>query len=257
MAKSMYEYVKGFEISDEILPNTWIVVRIDGKNFHKFSDSHHFAKPNDKRSLDLMNKAATSVMSEVNDIILAYGQSDEYSLVFRRDTKLYKRRLSKILTNVCSLFTSSFVFFWKDFFPDVNMMYPPSFDGRIVVYPTNKNVRDYLSWRQVDCHINNLYNTTFWALVQKGNLSRKEAEEKIRYTMSSEKNEILFSQFGINYKNEHEQFRKGTFIIREKLHKQPVNIENSNGTDNGLYILHIDIVGDKFWKENPHVLGED
>lgn len=257
MAKSAYEYVKTFEMNDQILPNAWIVVRIDGKNFHKFSDSHQFVKPNDKRSLDLMNKAATSVMSEINDIILAYGQSDEYSFVFHRNTRLYKRRLSKILTNVCSLFTSSFVFFWKDFFHGVNMIYPPSFDGRIVVYPTNKNIRDYLSWRQVDCHINNLYNTTFWTLVQKGNLSRQEAEEKIRYTESKEKNEILFSAFGINYNKEEEQFRKGTFIIREKLHKQPMNIGNSSLADNGLYILHIDIVGKKFWEENPHVLGED
>ena len=25
------------------------------------------------------------------------------------------------------------------------------FDGRVVLYPTEKNLRDYLSWRQADC----------------------------------------------------------------------------------------------------------
>ena len=27
----------------------------------------------------------------------------------------------------------------------------PSFDGRVVQYPSVGNLRDYMSWRQVDC----------------------------------------------------------------------------------------------------------
>jgi hypothetical protein len=34
MAKSRYEYVKLFEKDDSLLPNTWIVVRLDGRGFH-------------------------------------------------------------------------------------------------------------------------------------------------------------------------------------------------------------------------------
>ena len=30
-----FEYVKTFEQPDILLPNTWIVVRIDGRGFHK------------------------------------------------------------------------------------------------------------------------------------------------------------------------------------------------------------------------------
>jgi hypothetical protein len=30
-----FEYVKDFEQPDVLLPNTWIVVRIDGRGFHK------------------------------------------------------------------------------------------------------------------------------------------------------------------------------------------------------------------------------
>ena len=34
------------------------------------------------------------------------------------------------------------------------------FDGRAVLYPSESAVRDYLSWRQVDTHINNqVWNT--------------------------------------------------------------------------------------------------
>ncbi len=35
MAKSKFEYVKKFEQVDSCLPNTWIVVRLDGRCFHK------------------------------------------------------------------------------------------------------------------------------------------------------------------------------------------------------------------------------
>ncbi|KAL8831075.1 MAG: hypothetical protein Q9170_005455 [Blastenia crenularia] len=91
----------------------------------------------------------------------------------------------------------------------------PSFDGRVVQYPSLQNLRDYLSWRQVDCHINNLYNTTFWALVQKGGMGTTQAEEALKGTSAADKNEILFSKFGMNYNNESEQFRKGNVIYRD------------------------------------------
>lgn len=48
MACSRYEYVKDFELEDRIIPNCWIVVRIDGKSFHRFSKEHNFVKPNDE-----------------------------------------------------------------------------------------------------------------------------------------------------------------------------------------------------------------
>lgn len=47
-------------------------------NETRFSERHQFEKPNDRRALDLMNKCAETVMTEIHDIILAYGQSDEY-----------------------------------------------------------------------------------------------------------------------------------------------------------------------------------
>lgn len=179
MAKSRFEYVKKFEVDDKLFLNSWIVLRIDGKGFHKFSDKHNFKKPNDLNALNLMNACAKRVIQDFNEIILAYGQSDEYSFIFRRDTKCYNRRQSKILTNVVSLFTSSYVFYWKQFMSN-ELLYAPSFDGRIILYPTDQNLKDYLSWRQADCHINNLYNTCFWQLVQKDGLSPRESEEILR-----------------------------------------------------------------------------
>lgn len=78
MAKSKYEYVKHFESDEVLLRQTWTVVRLDGRGFHQFTKMHEFRKPNDPRALQLMNAAAQAVMMEYTDIVLAYGQSDEY-----------------------------------------------------------------------------------------------------------------------------------------------------------------------------------
>uniref|UniRef100_A0AAG5DXE3 Probable tRNA(His) guanylyltransferase n=1 Tax=Anopheles atroparvus TaxID=41427 RepID=A0AAG5DXE3_ANOAO len=167
MALSRFEYVKQFEHEDKLLSNCWIVVRIDGKGFHRFCNVHKFDKPNDPDALQLMNMAGMTVMQEFNEIAVAFGQSDEYSFVFRRDASIYQRRRDKLVSYVASLFTSAYMFHWDRIFHSRSLVirYPPSFDARAVLYPTDDNLRDYLSWRQADVHVNNLYNTTFWNLV--------------------------------------------------------------------------------------------
>lgn len=41
------------------------------------------------------------------------------------------------------------------------------------------------------------------------------AEEELKGTVAADKNEILFSRFGINYNNEPDMFRKGSVVFRE------------------------------------------
>lgn len=291
MAKSKFEYVKKFESDDKCLPNSYIVVRIDGKGFHRFSDVHQFKKPNDERSLKLMTKAAERVTKEFNDIIISYGQSDEYSFVFRRETDAYQRRASKLMTNVVSLFASSFVFHWNEFFHDSSLQYPPAFDARVILYPSNKNLRDYLSWRQADCHINNLNNTCFWKLVLEGGLSNHDAQQRLKTMLSSDKNEMLFSEFKTNYNDLPQIFRKGTVIVKELLSiDEEINNESSETSSKilltndfeetgdcqelkknkhrkkrltsvkknavQLNFYNTDIIGDTFWNERPQLLRD-
>lgn len=76
------------------------------------------------------------------------------SLLLAQRYSLMTAVVSKILTTVVSTFTSYYVYHWPTFFSgeDQGLSPPlPSFDGRVVLYPSTKNIRDYLSWRQVDC----------------------------------------------------------------------------------------------------------
>jgi tRNA(His) guanylyltransferase len=149
MAKSKYEYVKAFEQPDNLLPHCWIVIRVDGKGFTKFCDAHGFEKPNDARALHLMDAAALEVMQAFAEIRLAYGESDEYSFVFAKDSKLYDRRASKLSSLVVSLFSASYVRQWGAYFPVTPLKSTPCFDSRAVCYPSDRVLRDYLAWRQV------------------------------------------------------------------------------------------------------------
>lgn len=55
------------------------------------------------------------------------------------------------MTNMASYFASCYVFHWPEYFVEKRLEYPPTFDGRVILYPTETNLRDYLSWRQADC----------------------------------------------------------------------------------------------------------
>ncbi|TNY21215.1 tRNAHis guanylyltransferase [Rhodotorula diobovata] len=222
MAGSRYAYVKSFEIADPLLPSTFFVVRIDGKGFHGFSKLHDFDKPNDVRALNLMNEAARRVVGgrELNgECVVAFGESDEYSFVFKRTCRLHGRRASKIVTLVVSVFTAAYTALWPQFFPNspLALDHLPVFDGRVVQYTNELEIQDYLRWRQVDTHINNMYNTVFWALVLQGGRTEQQAEQELRGTISSQKQEILFSQFGINYNTVDAMFRKGSIVIWEEV----------------------------------------
>lgn len=95
-----------------------------------------------------MNEAALHVMKTFSDLWIAYGQSDEYSFVLRRDSELYKRRSDKISSMIVSTFSSAYTFYFQQImnFPLV-VTHLPIFDARCVCYPDLLIVKDYLAWR--------------------------------------------------------------------------------------------------------------
>ncbi|EME46476.1 hypothetical protein DOTSEDRAFT_51953 [Dothistroma septosporum NZE10] len=290
MANTEFGYVRNFEVHDSIAPSNWIVVRIDGRGFSKLCKKYHFTKPNDKRALDLMNAAAAEVVKSFVDIVVAYGQSDEYSFVFHENTTLFERRREKLSTSVATMFTAEYCMLWPQFmrreegderFAEkgdvIELERPwPTFDGRCVAYPRCRILRDYLKWRQADCHINNLYNTTFWNMVLKGGMSGTEAELELKGTLARDKNEILWSRFGVNYNAELEVFKKGSVIYRDlgvedrerKVNgdgggkaategsRSQVEKERKRKLKARIVVEHVDIIQDAFWERRPWILAE-
>ncbi|XP_062147528.1 tRNA(His) guanylyltransferase 1-like isoform X2 [Alnus glutinosa] len=253
------EYVRSFQFENKLMPSTWIVVRIDGCHFHRFSEVHEFEKPNDKQALNLMNSCAVAVLDEIQDIIFAYGVSDEYSFALKKDSQFYQRRASEIVSVIVSFFSSIYVTKWKEFFPRKELKYPPSFDGRVVCYPSSKILQDYLAWRQVDCHINNQYNTCFWMLVNKKGKGKSEAQNYLKGTQAREKNELLLKEFNIDYNELEIMFRQGSLAFWEKeeditmTHKNAASLETSHSK---VIVEHCDIIKPDFWEAHPSILNE-
>jgi tRNA(His) guanylyltransferase len=143
------------------------------------------------------------------------------------------------------------------------------FDGRVICYPTDEILKDYLSWRQADCHINNLYNTCFWNLVNQAGRTPKEAESDLKGTVSADKNEMLFAKFGINYNNIEPVYRKGTILIQaeddedqsEKMNEDE-SLENMRGENLvqktlrawGVQALHDDLISADFWQKHSSIM---
>lgn len=60
---------------------------------------------------------------------------------------------------------------------------------------------------------------------------------------------MLFQEFGINYNNEPPLFRKGTTLIRKLI------ADGTGRLKTAVVPLVDDIIGDRFWEENPEVIG--
>jgi len=134
----------------------------------------------------------------------------------------------------------------------------PAFDARAVAYPSDAALRDYLSWRQADCHINHQYNLCFWGLVKDLGLSHVEAQAALRGTDTAAKNEIMYARLGRNYNDEPAVLRKGSVCVRDRR----ARVEVSRGVEPRVVVrlrpfvdcLHVDIIGDAFWAARPHFL---
>ncbi|XP_041998461.1 tRNA(His) guanylyltransferase 2-like isoform X1 [Salvia splendens] len=255
--KTTPEDIKSFLHESRLMLCTWIVVRIDGCHFHRFSEVHEFEKPNDAQALNLMNACAVAVLEDFRDIVFAYGVSDEYSFVLNKYSQLYQRCAGDIVSAVVSVFTSTYMMRWNEFFPQKEMEHLPYFDGRAVCYPSSEIVKDYLAWRQVDCHINNQYNTCFWLLVKSGK-SKSEAQINtcdLQRTQTLEKNELLDRLTGVPnyYKSLPPMFCLGSSVFWDKESKL---VDNGEGATGRIVVGHCNIIETGFWEAHPQILDE-
>lgn len=88
--------------------------------------------------------------------------------------------------------------------------------------------------------------------------TRKEANARLNSTVTQDKNEILFSEFGMNYNDLPVAHRKGSVLVRRV---RPVQAKlDASGSpvmrDRAVVdVLHCDIIRDDFWESNPHILA--
>lgn len=172
-----------------VLPGIYMVARIDGRGFTTLTkDKGHFEAPFDVRFRDLMVETTRHLMNCGFKVLYGFTESDEISLLFDLDIKVFGRKLRKYDSVLAGEASAKFSLMFGDL---------AAFDCRICQLPSKKLVVDYFRWRNEDAHRNALNAHCYWMLRNEG-LSKAKATAAIERKSVPDKNEMLFSR-GINF----------------------------------------------------------
>lgn len=196
-----------------ILPDMYIVVRLDGRSFTRLTkEVCHFEAPFDVKFRDLMIHTVKSIMECGFRIIYGYTESDEISLLFHPEDNTFGRKVRKINTTLAGEASAAF---------SLALGQVATFDCRVVPLPSKERVADYFIWRQEDSHRNSLNAHCYWALRKEGK-NLNEATEALEGQDVAFKNELLF-QRGINYNDLPSWQKRGIGIYFKDVEKEGYN----------------------------------
>ncbi len=172
-----------------VLEGIFMVARLDGRGFTKLvRERKKFDAPFDVRVRDMMLETTKHVMDCGFPVVYGYTQSDEISLLFRRDIDVFGRKLRKYESILAGEASARFARLLDDH---------AAFDARISQLPMAKDVIDYFRWRHEDAHRNALHGHCYWFLRGKG-MSDREATRQLEGKSVADRNEFLF-QNGIQF----------------------------------------------------------
>ena len=183
----MRKYEKSLD--QVILDDMYLVARLDGRGFSKFTKKMGFKKPFDGNFNDLMARTTRDLMENSGfRIIYGYTESDEISLLFHPKENAFGRKTRKINSTLAAQASAFF---------SLQVGEAVTFDCRVIPLPNIERVKDYFAWRMEDSHRNSLNGWAYWTLREKG-LSARKATSMLSGKGIAYKNEILFKN-GINY----------------------------------------------------------
>jgi tRNA(His) 5'-end guanylyltransferase len=193
------------------LPGAWIVLRLDGRGFTRFTEREGFEKPFDPVFQDYMRQSAQALLQEFHGIY-AYTESDEISLLFPPAWDLYDREVEKLVSLSASIVSTAF---------SLACGRKASFDSRIWLGSQKAQVIDYFRWRQEDAARCALNGWSYWIL-RKAGKAPAEASAMLQEKSPAFKNELLF-QHGINFNDTPPWQRRGTGLYWENYQKAGYN----------------------------------
>lgn len=196
-----------------VLPGVHMVARIDGRSFsHLTRVAQRFDAPYDPRFRDCMLAALTHVMACGFSTVYGYTQSDEMSVLFRRDETAFGRKLRKFLSVLAGEASARF---------SLALGSPAAFDCRISQLPRDEDVVDYFRWRHEDAHRNALNGHCYWLLRRQG-LDDDAATKRLNGVSVAARNELLF-QHGINFNEVPAWQKRGIGVYWEEVPSEGVN----------------------------------
>jgi tRNA(His) 5'-end guanylyltransferase len=213
-----------------VLPNMYIVARIDGRSFTKLTkETHKFNAPFDERFRDLMVETVKHLMNCGFNVVYGFTQSDEISLLFHLNETSFSRKTRKMISILAGEASARF----SSLLGDV-----AAFDCRLSELPNKQLVEDYFRWRNEDAYRNALNAHCYWRLRQDG-LSQAEATAKIVGMSISAKNELLF-QYGINFNDLPNWQKRGIGMYWKSISKESTNPQTNEVVSVNRRVLYTD-----------------
>ena len=200
-----------------LVPGTWTILRVDGRGFSRFTETH-FEKPFDSKFHAWMVESTRLLMENLGGSY-AYTESDEASILFRPEWGLFDREVEKIVSVSAGLMSAAFT-------KASGLL--AHFDSRIWVGSSVGDVIDYFRWRQSDAARCALNGWCYWTL-RKSGLSENEATRQLERTTPGDKNELLF-RHGINFNEVPLWQRRGVGLTWETYDKDGVNPKSGDAT---------------------------
>jgi tRNA(His) 5'-end guanylyltransferase len=182
---------------------TYVVIRIDGKNFHTFTA--RLPRPYCRPLADALDAAALHLCREIPGCVFGYGQSDEYSLLMTDfHTPLwFDGNVQKMVSVSASLFTAVFnASFRRD---GLDAPAWAAFDARVLVIAQRREVEQYFLWRQLDASANSLNMLA----------GAHYTHEELRGKSEAGKHDLLHAK-GVNWAQEPADFKRGRVVRREQ-----------------------------------------
>lgn len=220
--ETMDKRMRVFETAHDhrVLPGIHMVARIDGRSFSQLTRVENgFDAPYDERFRDCMLAASTRLMSCGFAVLYGYTQSDEISLLFRRDEASFGRKLRKFLSVLAGEASVAF---------SMKLGAPGIFDCRISQLPRDEDVVDYFRWRHEDAHRNALNAHCYWLLRRQG-ATDVEATKQLEGVSVAARNELLFAN-GINFNELPIWHRRGIGLYFESSEEPSVDPRDGSRT---------------------------
>lgn len=193
-----------------VLPGIHMVARIDGRSFSQLTRAkeHALEAPYDSRFRDCMVLTLAHLVTSAGfSVLFGYTQSDEMSLLFRKDEALFGRKLRKFHSVLAGEASAKFSLAFGAL---------ATFDARISQLPDVDTVVDYFRWRHEDAHRNALNGHAYWLLRSQGEDDRG-ATRKLVGVSVADRNEMLFKA-GINFNDVPAWQKRGIGVVWEDEH---------------------------------------
>jgi tRNA(His) 5'-end guanylyltransferase len=224
----------------------FIIAHIDGRSFSKMI-KNKFQKPFDVNFIDMMNKTAQYLCQMVQGTHLAYVQSDEITLIIKKNTEdsdvFFGGRLCKMQSIIASLATAKFNQLMTAKAIQDNMYETTLMDFEDTIYNPSDCVNAVLNMAlcQFDCKIwdvDNANDAMAWLLFRNIDCTRNSKQQTCQTYLShkelmskhtDEQVALLLEEKGINWFDLPDGQKYGRLI-----QKQMVTEERTFSTKDGI-----------------------